>query len=120
MQAVLEGHDTPVSEIPDAPGGAARLVALHVSPFQTSTTPFGRAYAVPACPTATHMVAVGQDTPVSFTNGVTAGAGIVWSDQVAPFQRSASSWLRPRGVLTVPTAVHALGLLHDTSVSAVS
>jgi hypothetical protein len=61
-----------------------------------------------------HAVLVAQATPWSLAKVTPAGLGVACTVQAEPFQRSASvSIVEP--VRAVPTAVQAVGEVHDTA-----
>lgn len=65
-----------------------------------------------------HALAPAHDTPLSCTAVAPEGSGMLWADQLVPFQRSATATLWPTAVLrAAPTAVHAVGDVHETPVS---
>src|ERR1700677_2753554 len=65
-----------------------------------------------SAPTATHVVAVGHETPSS--PELPSGAGRVCTVHFVPFQRSAAG-VPPSAPYSDPTAVHAVAELQDTS-----
>ena len=59
----------------------------------------------------------GQDTPKKELEVAPGGSGIGWIVQFAPFQRSASNVATVVPLPAVPTAMHAVGDVHDTPYS---
>jgi hypothetical protein len=105
VQAVLDVHDTPESQSPDAPVGSGGVCIDQVVPFQRS------ADSPPPDPTAVQAVLDVHDT----AEREPAPVGVAWIDQVVPFQLSASAALATE---LEPTAVHAVLDVHDTPESA--
>jgi hypothetical protein len=58
-----------------------------------------------------------HDTPSSSLLVAPVGLGVVWSDQLVPFQRSANVRCVPALLMKYPTAVHAAVDVHDTALS---
>src|SRR6202035_2490116 len=65
-------------------------------------------------PTAVHALAELHDTPLSALVRAAFGLGVVWIDQLVPFQPSATVAALAASEPEDPTAVHALAELHDT------
>ncbi len=88
MQAMGDAHETPVSE-PKLPGWVGMVWTVQLPPLETST----RGPEEEPEPTATHMLAVGQDTAVSWhmllaeQDGM---AGVLCSVHPVPSHRSAT------------------------------
>jgi hypothetical protein len=70
-----------------------------------------------AKPTAMQNLAEVQEMPLSVLLFAPRGCGVGWIDQLRPFHRSASGRSRPP-TIAAPTAVQALGDVHDTALSA--
>src|SRR3954470_2805019 len=89
---------------------------VHDVPSQVSISVWAlRVGSVPTKdPTATHAVAEVQDTPEKALSMVPA-CGTVCSSQLLPFHRAASANSVPVLSTKLPTAVQALGAVHDTS-----
>ena len=70
---------------------------------------------------AVQSVAVVHETAVSTLFLVPVGVGVGTTDQVFPFQRSATGfwWLRLGPKWVTPTAKHNVALAHDTPVNSV-
>jgi hypothetical protein len=111
--AVAAVHDTPLS-VPPPPGVAW---IAQVVPFQRSAKVRTRPALFVYDPTAVHAVADVHDTPFSWLRAAPAGAGVFWIDQLVPFQRSTRVTWMPVWLVSYPTAVHALAVVHDAPFS---
>ena len=100
---------TPVTVVDAFTGGGALAWAAHVVPFQISTSG-----SFAAVPTATQRTALGHDTASNIES--VPGLTDVWSDQLDPFQRSASVD-SPFEKKRVPTAVQLVGAEQATASS---
>src|SRR3954452_12049492 len=111
VHALADVHETPLNRL-SASAGLGLMVGLvvQVVPFQCSASGAPPPGPVPA---ATQAAAEGQETPTSFTSEPDTAA-VGWTAQLVPSQRSASVWASVRSP-TFPTAVHAVGVLHDTA-----
>jgi hypothetical protein len=78
-------------------------------PFQPSTT-------VPT-PTAVQAVADVHDTPLRPLSGTPLEFGVDWIDQAVPFHRSAKVCAFLNEIRLEPTAVQAVGDVHDTALN---
>jgi hypothetical protein len=117
VHAVVEVHDTPFSRLLVAPVGLGTVWIDQVVPFQRSAKGTMLPALPRADPTAMQAVAEVHDTPLRSALSVTPmGLGVAWTDQVVPSQRSAMVPSPPEPTLTGPTAVQAVGEVHDTSV----
>jgi len=67
-------------------------------------------------PTAVHAVDDRHTTRFSELNTAPVGLGVAWIDQEVPFQRSANVVRLERVLPVLPTAVHAVGDVHETPV----
>ena len=112
VQLAADLHDTPDRVVPVEPAGSGTDRAVQLVPFQDSATATVSGGPVDTQPAAMHLVAVGQETPVSMLPDV-PGAD-AWIVQLVPSQRSISGW-NPEPVLTDPMAVQALADEHDTA-----
>jgi hypothetical protein len=107
MQAVGEGHDTPLSVVEMALGICSVAQRL---PFQRSTS------AAPSeFPTAVQAVGDAHDTADKLLSSAPAGSSVAAIAQRLPFQRSTSA-----APSEFPTAVQAVGDAHDTADSLLS
>jgi hypothetical protein len=97
MQAVADEHDTAFSwpaTNENVEGGDGGTSGVHETPSQISAN--GTVFVPPvSIPTATHTVAVGHETPLSWlpviwTPSALVGIGVCCSDQADPFQLSAN------------------------------
>jgi hypothetical protein len=61
-----------------------------------------------------HEVGDEQDTPFNLPCSAPTGYGVAWKDHVEPFQRSASGASIGTLLPYAPTAVQAVGTLHET------
>ena len=111
MQLLADVHDTELSVLLSAwPGFSKAGVRFQVLPFHSSETAKPDTW-----PTARHELADVQETPLNSVL-LDENAGLVgWIVQRAPFQRSASACSGCPNDVEVPTAVHALGAVHDTA-----
>jgi len=113
VHALAEVHDTPLKTEPSYGFGEVWIVQrdpFHRSASVASSPPV----AFPVDPTAVHTVAEMHDTSLN-TESVLAPFGVVWIVHEDPFQRSASVLYTLLAFPTDPTAVHAVGEVHDTS-----
>ncbi len=94
-----------------APAWLGVVLIDQLDPFHASAK-VTRAEALMVDPTAVHAVAEGQDTALSTPSLAPVGLGVVWTDQLVPFQTSARVPLS-----ATPTAVQALADGHDTPLS---
>ena len=105
-------HDTESSVVcvADVLGLDARDQLL---PFQVSTSVSKSMLSVEDEPTAVHAEGPVHDTPVrAFWTG--AALGLTTMDQLLPSHISTSVCGAELAVMLEPTAIHAVGLLHDT------
>ena len=79
----------PASEDDDAPVGVGLAMIDQVLPFQCSISAWS-VNPVIEFPTATQLVALAHDTPVSALHVAPAELGLATTDQLTPFQRSVS------------------------------
>ncbi len=93
-QAQFVTQDTPVSVVNEVPAlGVAGAIAQDV-PFQSIASVAGEGPdAACVCPTAVHVVALKQETPVSSCPYEIDVSGVGVIDQAEPFQVSAKFWL---------------------------
>ena len=84
-------------------------------PFQASVRVFVAAPLV-NCPTASHDDADLHETSLSWLAVAPLGLGVLWTDQVPPFQTLARVSMVPP-LLKLPTASHADEDLHEMPVS---
>ncbi len=68
-------------------------------------------------PTAVHCVADVHETPFRAAN-LPSDGGVVWIDQVVPFQTSAKVCVEPLATVRCPIASQAVAEVHDTMESA--
>src|SRR6516165_1634993 len=117
LQALADGHDTPLIPLPAAPAGFGVAWMVHAVPFHRSASGAGALVVllVTAAPAAVQARAEVHDTAPSSLPEAPAGFGVAWMVHVVPFQRSASVADTPEAALTkTPAAVQASGALHDT------
>jgi hypothetical protein len=79
---------------------------VQVAPFHFSARSFG-------APTPMHEDREAHDTANRLVS-TTRGLGVRWIVHREPFHRSASDVVTGGAVSEFPTAVHALGAVHDT------
>src|SRR5205807_1475484 len=91
VQSVAVGHDTLLNTGEPVAGLGVVWIAQPL-PFQRSARVLsGKLFVVEYPPTAVHAVAALHDTPVSDALTVPVGSGVVWTVQLVPFQRSATT-----------------------------
>jgi hypothetical protein len=113
VQAVADGHDTPLSWLTGWPVGLGEDWIDQVLPFQRSAKV---PWLLP--PTAVQATAEVHDTPSKKLYVALVGFGVDWTDQLVPSQRSAKVSALPLFVdKKDPTAVHAVVDVHDTPLS---
>jgi hypothetical protein len=113
VQALGEVHDTPLNWAPVTLGVCW---IDHVVPFHASAS--GALLATPvAWPTAMQKVAEAQETPVRLLEKSPWGLGVRWTDHAVPFHDSARVTSAPAMSRRWPTAMQALGGMHDTAFS---
>jgi hypothetical protein len=117
VQAVLDVHDTPPNWLFVAPAGLRVLWIAQLSPFRRSANVTVVPGLMVKDPTAVHAVVDAHDTPPNLLSVASTGLEVLWTDQLAPFDRSASV-ARVVPLMNVPTAVHAVADVHDTPLSA--
>jgi hypothetical protein len=83
-------HDKPLNDVYASPGGAGLATIVQLLPFQRSIRGLCDELDVPLCPMAKQVVALGHDTLANAVSVEPAGFGLAITDQVVPFQRSAS------------------------------
>ncbi len=94
MQAAVEGQDTPLRVAVAAPVGLGVVCIDQLDPFQLSASVPSPMEPMMELPTASHKVFEGHDAPLRLLRVAPAGLGEVWSDQLIPFQLSASvTWV---------------------------
>src|SRR5947207_8916994 len=113
MHALAIAHETPTRPWAVAPNGLKLVWIAHGVPFHCSASvklvpsPLGyRAEPIPK-----HMLWDGHDTPTRSVWDAADGLGETCMSQLEPSQRSAIGWLNP----LCPTAVHAVGVVHETA-----
>jgi hypothetical protein len=90
VHAVLDVHDTPESQLEVAPDGLGVVWSDQLVPFHCSASVASVKELVSVVPTAVQRLPVLQDTSFSEVGGMKLGlGGVVWSDQLLPFQCSA-------------------------------
>ena len=111
-QAVAAGQETPPSALFAAPLTFGVDWMVQEPPFQASA----RVLVAPPlvnCPTASHDDADLHETSLSWLAVAPLGLGVLWTDQVPPFQTSARVSMVPP-LLKLPTASHdGRGLARD-------
>jgi hypothetical protein len=114
VQEPGEEHDTPVNADPVDPTGFGVIWTDQVAPFHRSASVTLPMPVLRALPTAVQEPEEEHDTPSKPAAPAPTGFGVVWTDQVAPFHRSASGSDPPLALAAPPTAVHAVAEVHDT------
>src|SRR4029077_4042266 len=87
-----------------------QLVPFHASASSAVLPPD-----VSALPAAVPAAGELQDPPLSPEPGDPAGRGTDWTLQLAPFHPAASGTLAWELSMSLPTAVQAVGVAHDTA-----
>ncbi|HXL93442.1 MAG TPA: hypothetical protein VN969_31310 [Streptosporangiaceae bacterium] len=107
VHAVEDVHDTPYRIAPSAGcvNWGVRWI-VQVAPFHFSARSFG-------APTPMHEDREAHDTAYRLVS-TTRGLGVRWIVHREPFHLSASDVVTGGAVSELPTAVHALGDVHDT------
>jgi hypothetical protein len=82
-------HDTPLKPLSTAPVGLGVVWIDHPAPFHRSPNVVALWALLTEYPAAAQVVAEVHDTPLSWLDAAPAGLGVVWIDQLVPFQRSA-------------------------------
>ena len=106
VQSVGDEHDTSTRPAFVAPGGSGDCWSDQLVPFQRAATGM-----LLMDPTAVQAVGDAHDTPFSSTLFAPDGKGVGWTDHLVPSQRST----RTDPVPEIPTAVHAVGEVHETA-----
>jgi hypothetical protein len=108
-----EGHEMPLSALPDVPFGLGVEPINQLAPFHASA----RVTGVPALlwyePTAVHAVAELHERPPRELLSAPAGLAVERIDQPFPFHTSARLNVVPAVLKPDPTAAHAWGELHE-------
>jgi hypothetical protein len=109
-------HETPDNPTDDPPAGLGVDWIVQPVPSQTSADVTCEPTALlKPVPTAVHVEAVLHETPVKPLAVVSGGLGVGWIVQLVPSQRSAKvTPLLAEKPSESPTAVQALGDVHDT------
>jgi hypothetical protein len=121
---VAERHETSDKEAERLwnPDGMGRRSALHLPPDRISASGCSLDAAPGRCPTATHAVAVGHESPcrsgaVSPVGPTPAGSGSALAAHVEPDRDSAKGFWRPPASKSLPTATQVEADGHDTAVN---
>ena len=85
----------------------------HLVPFHRSASGRHTRDRLTVIPTASHADGDTQDTPAKALHAAPAGLGAGWTRQLLPSHRWASALPGVPGA-DPPTAVHAVGEVHDT------
>jgi hypothetical protein len=109
---VAATHETPWKELALAPDGVRIVWITQLVPFHASANPLSAV--VTARPTAVQAVAEMQDTLESELPVAPVGFGVDWIDHAVPFQDSARDTVVPVLLTKLPTASHAVAVLHET------
>jgi hypothetical protein len=115
MQAQFVMQDTPVVWVCVVPSLGVLGTIDHAAPFQDSASVAGDGpEAAAAWPTALHVVALKQDTPLSswLNEGEVSGLGVTAHD--VPLQVSMRFWFRGPANVPWPTAEQKLTPAHET------
>jgi hypothetical protein len=110
VHALGEVHETAFRKAPGLAEVGVGWMRQIVPSHRSVTVPTLLPELSKAPPTAVQANCDAQETPVRKLNCVPGGLGMDWTVHVVPSHRSASS---PEAVL--PTAVHALGEVHETA-----
>jgi hypothetical protein len=114
VQAVDEAHETELSWASVGDGlGVVRSVQL--VPSHVSATVCCIPLELVVVPTAAHDGAVVHDTPLRFVLSAPDRLGVVWIDQLMPFQPSASVSCVTLEEAVSPTPSHELADVHETA-----
>jgi hypothetical protein len=112
MHELFEAHDIPVK----TPAQDWGYCEDQLAPFHRCTKndiPTGPLNV----PTAVQAVAELHDTPLRTLYVAPGELGLVWIDQLVPFHRSAKVTTLPARLWKYPTAIQAVGDVHDTALS---
>ena len=105
VQEVVEGHEAPLKYATTTAGfGVGWIVQTRPSQPSARSWP-------PPLPTATHIVAVGQDTPF---RELAPELGVVWRPHVTPFHCSARVTGAFGAMVAEPTAMQLALVGHET------
>src|ERR1700722_14864029 len=116
MQAQFVMQDTPVVCVGVVPSLGVFGTIDHAVPFQERANVAGEgAEAALAWPTALHVVALKQETPVSPWLNVVEVFGLVVIVHAVPFQVSIRFWSRGPAALLCPTASQKPVPAHETA-----
>jgi hypothetical protein len=110
-------HDTPSKALDLALFGAEVSWIDHPAPFHISAKGSSFAELFAKCPTAVHKIDDVHDTPLSWLDLASFGAGGSWTDHAVPFHLSAKGTVFPELLPKYPTAVHKRDDVHDTPCS---
>src|SRR5664279_155130 len=105
VQAVLDVHDTPPRLLPVVPVGLGVVWIDQLVPFQRAANVTLVPELLWSCPTAVQLVLDVHDTPLRLLEVAPVGLGVVWTDQLVPFHRSANATPVPELLVSSPTAV---------------
>jgi hypothetical protein len=108
-------HDTPDSQVWTASGFGLGTIVQMVPSHLSINVP--DAFAVD--PTATHAVELAHDTPERTVFVDAGGFGLGTIDQEVPSHDSINVWV-PDASVANPTAVHAVGLVHEMPLNSLS
>ncbi|HXC45943.1 MAG TPA: hypothetical protein VNU24_04995 [Solirubrobacteraceae bacterium] len=117
-QALAEVQETPSrysGSPPHMPPGVGTVWGVQVEPFQDSANgPDSLPGPISYQPTAVHVLAEVQETPLSPLDFPALAAGTLWSVQLEPFQDSASGSSSLELISYLPTATQALAETQET------
>jgi hypothetical protein len=95
VHAEPEGHETPLNQLEAPAVGFGVAWMDQPVPFQLSARVTTFSWLFVYCPTAVQSVADRHETPASELELAPLGRGVAWTDQLVPFQLSASTSVVP-------------------------